>query len=57
MNYFAYGITSKSNVEQVLPKNPKSWFPNVLFAHLQATTQIIKYSISVIQHRSTRHTF
>lgn len=41
MNYFAYGITSKSNVEQVLPKNPKSWFPNVLFAHLQATTQII----------------
>ena len=40
MNDFAHRITAS------LPKSPESWFPNVLFACLEATTQIIKYTIS-----------
>lgn len=40
MNDFAHKITAS------LPKTPESWFPNVLFACLEATTQIIKYTIS-----------
>ena len=53
MNDFAHRITAS------VPKSPESWFPNVLFACLEATTQIIKYTISKkrIQWRPTRHMF
>lgn len=52
MNDFAHRITAS------LPKTSESWFPNVLFAYLEAT-QIIKYTISEkgIQWRPTRHMF
>lgn len=52
MNDFAIGLL------QVYQK-PLSRFPNVLFVCLEATTQIIKYTISekVIQWGPARHMF